>query len=192
VKECERGRMSVKDVAKWFKKGDHSILKLIHHDMNCQIFDRVMPILTFFGGLLFSCILPIALIVIDKNNSKLVGFELIMTLVLSTIVVQVLKKIVGRIRPFNQFDDINNLHSELNDYSFPSGHTTAGFAIAMTLMLNIPGMKILLVIALGIAVSRIYLGVHFPTDVLFGAIIGWYTASVVHIMFWNDVIGYFR
>lgn len=192
MKECECERVSINDVVKLLKKGDHSILKMIHQDMNCPVFDRVMPVLTFFGGLLFSCVLPLILILVDRNDSRLIGIELIVALLLSTLVVQFLKKLVARIRPFNQFEDVSNLHSELKDYSFPSGHTTAGFAIAMTIILNIPGMKLLFIIALGVAMSRIYLGVHFPTDVFFGAIIGLYTALIAHLIFWNELVNYIK
>lgn len=90
-----------------------------------------------------------------------------------------LKNIVARIRPYDVNTSIQLLVEKLRDYSFPSGHTAASFASVTALYLA--GEKRLgiaaLVIAVLIAVSRLYLYVHYPTDVLggilFGCISGW-------------------
>lgn len=85
----------------------------------------------------------------------------------------VLKNAVQRIRPFLVDPAIKNL-VQAHGYSFPSGHTASAFAAAGVLWQRSPkwcGAAALLVAVL-IALSRIYLGVHYPSDVLGGALIG--------------------
>ena len=86
-----------------------------------------------------------------------------------------LKPLVGRIRPydFNTLREIPLLVERLSDYSFPSGHTLASLEGATVLLirdkrLGIPAM----IAAILVALSRLYLYVHYPTDVLAGALLG--------------------
>ena len=85
-----------------------------------------------------------------------------------------LKNFVARTRPYDVNTGIQLLVAKLRDYSFPSGHTAASFASAAALYFA--GEKKLwkpaLVLACLIAVSRLYLYVHYPTDVLAGILLG--------------------
>ena len=70
----------------------------------------------------------------------------------------------------------------LIDYSFPSGHTTSSFSIAMSFALHSVTFALLLIpLAILVGISRMYLGLHYPTDVLFGGFLG----SVTSIMIFN-------
>ena len=85
-----------------------------------------------------------------------------------------LKNLVHRIRPYVALENLSILVSEPSDWSFPSGHATASFAAAWALFRLAPkkvGVPALL-LAILIALSRLYEGVHYPTDVLAGAAIG--------------------
>ena len=86
----------------------------------------------------------------------------------------ILKNLVGRIRPFDVNTSVQLLISKPKDFSFPSGHTAASFASVAALYLA--GEKKLwkpaLVLAILIAFSRMYLYVHYPTDILGGIIFG--------------------
>ena len=85
-----------------------------------------------------------------------------------------LKNIVGRIRPYDTIPGLVPLIGRPWDYSFPSGHTASSFAAAWVLYRRLPkrfGIPALALAGL-IGVSRLYLGVHYPTDVLFGAVSG--------------------
>ena len=86
----------------------------------------------------------------------------------------VIKNLVARTRPFDVNTAVQLLVAKPRDYSFPSGHTAASFASVTALYLagEKKLWKIALVLAVLIAFSRLYLYVHYPTDVLGGIITG--------------------
>ncbi len=89
-----------------------------------------------------------------------------------------LKNIVARPRPYTVLQGLEILISEPSDYSFPSGHTCSSVAAALT-MLRMSDKRIGIaacILAVLIAFSRMYIGVHYPTDILAGAVIGVFAA----------------
>jgi undecaprenyl-diphosphatase len=85
----------------------------------------------------------------------------------------VLKPLIGRHRPPVDHPEIHALGSLPSDYSFPSGHACSAFAAAVVLMAFLPRLRwVLLTIATLVAVSRVWLGVHYPSDVIAGAALG--------------------
>lgn len=135
--------------------------------------DKVMVGITHLGsmGALWIAI-TIVLLISKKYRTWgiVMAASLAGTLLIGNLI---LKPIVGRMRPYDVAGFTGLLISRLSDYSFPSGHTMASFAaasvlVAMDKRVGIPG----LIIAALIAFSRLYLYVHFPTDVLCGLIIG--------------------
>lgn len=103
------------------------------------------------------------------------------TLVGSTAITFGLKYAVNRPRPFVTYNDIYQKDQHVGPYSFPSGHTSSAFALATSLSLCYPKWYVAapaFLWAASVGYSRIYLGVHFPTDVLAGALIGSGCAAV--------------
>ena len=92
-----------------------------------------------------------------------------------------LTNIIGRIRPYVRFPELTVLTTIPSDTSFPSGHTAASFAVAAGVYMA--GWKktgiVLYFFSALIGFSRLYLGVHFPSDVIGGAIVGVLCAWVV-------------
>ena len=110
------------------------------------------------------------------------GLEAIVALGISQAIVQILKRGFGRERPYKMVQNINTFEIDLKDFSFPSGHTTASFCMAATLAFNMPRMAVVLyIMAMIIGISRIYLAVHYPTDVLVGIILGVGSSVIVHL-----------
>ena len=115
----------------------------------------------------------IILLLIPKTRKT--GVIITASLVINTILVNlILKNVVGRIRPCDVNTTIQLLIARPTDYSFPSGHTS--MAVTVVTALFLVGQKKLgwpaLVLAVLIAFSRMYLYVHYPTDILGGAIVG--------------------
>ena len=142
--------------------------------MHNPVLDTLMSAITRLGDAGIIWILLCAVLLILPRTRKS-GAILMAALLVDLVVCNgILKPLVHRIRPFDVKTGIELLVKQPTDYSFPSGHTAASFASVMALYLA--GEKKLwisaLVLAVLIAFSRLYLYVHYPTDVLGGVVAG--------------------
>ena len=117
----------------------------------------------------------LCLVLLAFKRTRKMGLCGLLALLIGALITNVaLKNIIARIRPYEQFSDIILLLERQKDFSFPSGHTAASFASVTALYLA--GEKKLwkpaLALAILIAFSRMYLYVHYPTDILGGVIFG--------------------
>lgn len=142
--------------------------------LHTPVLDKIMTSITKLGNAgIFWIILTLIFLIIPKMRKTgiIMAAALIMDLLICNVAV---KNLVARTRPYDVNTGIQLLVAKLHDYSFPSGHTAASFAAVTALYLA--GEKKLwkpaLVIACLIAVSRLYLYVHYPTDVLGGVVFG--------------------
>jgi membrane-associated phospholipid phosphatase len=121
-----------------------------------------------------------------KKDKKLTnqGLEIGIALTATVAETYILKYAVNRDRPYVAHPDLRPLGSE-NSRSFPSGHTSSAFSIATSLSLNYPKWYVIVPAyawASATGYSRMYLGVHYPTDVLAGALIGAGSAWLTHVV----------
>ncbi|PLR94043.1 phosphatase PAP2 family protein [Bacillus sp. T33-2] len=100
-----------------------------------------------------------------------------LALAVSHVIMAAIKKTVRRIRPYIALPDAK-VHGHLfKDHSFPSGHSTAIFSLLVPYMVYSPGLiPVLFPAACLVAFSRVVLGVHYPSDVFAGALLGSVTA----------------
>ena len=157
---------------------DLPVLDWIAANLRCDLLDTLMPLITLLGDAgIFWILCSVALICIPKFRK--IGLSMGISLLIGLLVCNVtLKPLVGRIRPYDyqmiHFQrEITLLVDGLHDFSFPSGHTIASFEAATALLLGnkklgIPAM----ILAVLIAFSRLYLYVHYPTDVLTSIVLG--------------------
>ena len=164
---------------------DLPVLDWIQANMQSGLMDTIWPIITLFGDAgIFWMIWATLLLFIPKHRRTGLGmwFALALGLLICNIT---LKPLVGRIRPYDfQIQELGKTMSDLlaggallvetpHDFSFPSGHTIASFEAATVLLINSPAMGIpAMILAVLIAFSRMYLYVHYPTDVIFSVFAG--------------------
>lgn len=157
---------------------DLPILDWIAAKMHCGFLDAVMPIITLLGdGGVFWIAVAVVLLCIPKYRK--VGLRMGAALLLGLLVCNLtLKPLIARPRPYDyQLTHFGNtiqlLISAQHDYSFPSGHTIASFEAATVLLLHSrkAGIPAVILAAL-IAFSRLYLYVHYPSDVLTSLVLG--------------------
>lgn len=119
--------------------------------------------------------LLLAVVLLCIRPTRPYGVILAAALVLDALVVNItLKPLVGRVRPYDASNAIAIIVPREGDLSFPSGHTAVAFAAAAALRpLGRAPAWAALAFAVLMGLSRLYLMVHYPTDVLAGALAGW-------------------
>lgn len=165
----------------WIESGDRRIFQLVNHQMRCPVFNRWMPKITHLGGFTFSMGLLLALFFLVEDED--VMFEALNALIVSHMLVQVGKRSCSRRRPYLKEGLVHVVDRPLKDYSFPSGHSAAVFAWCTAIAFAIPWLApFLFTLAIFVGISRMYLGLHYPLDVLVGAVLGMSCSIAVH--FW--------
>lgn len=162
----------------WAVSFDLPILDWIQANMQCGFLDFIMPIITLFGeGGIFWIAWAALLLFFPKTRRT--GLSMGIALMLGVVICNmIMKPAIMRPRPYDFQEEhfgiiINLLIEKQSDFSFPSGHTIASFEAGIALLLNDKRMGIpATILAVLVAFSRLYLYIHYPTDVIASVILG--------------------
>ena len=154
---------------------DQELFFLINQKLANPVFDVIMPFITTEENFIIPLILLfLGLLVFGGRRGRIVAMLLLFTVLLSDqLSSSVLKPLFGRIRPCNALEGVRLLDRCSHSYSFPSSHATNSFAAATVFSaIYRKYRRYLFAIAALVAYSRPYVGVHYPSDVIFGAVLG--------------------
>lgn len=163
---------------------DHMILLWIENHLRYDFLTPFWKVITLFseGGYFW---IALCLFFLIFKKTRKVGIVMAIAIIMNALVVNVcIKNVVARTRPYDAFEDIIRLIGIQSDYSFPSGHTSVAFSSVMAMQLAFEKKKqkrlviYAWILACCIGFSRLYLGVHYPSDVLCGALIGMMSALI--------------
>ena len=175
-------------------KFESSILLWIQEYIRNDFLDPIVKFITHSGdhGYLWIALLIVLLCIPKTRRAALIGAA---TLLLTYIVTNLcLKPLIGRTRPYEVIEGLTRIIGKQSDRSFPSGHTANSMAVGVSLWLvsrkyELLGERklyfpkaagwIVLIWSVLVGLSRLYVGVHYPTDVLGGAIIAVADAMIV-------------
>lgn len=170
---------------------DKYILKFTDKHFRRLGVDKAMTYITRLGDMGFIWI-ALATILIAKRDYKKYGIMVVFALMLTTILGEgILKNLIKRLRPHTDAIATKLLISKPITYSFPSGHTASSFAAAVILAkISIIFGVFAFSMASLIAYSRVYLHVHYPTDIVGGIILGFISSNIVIYIFDQGLLSF--
>ena len=159
----------------WLQSLDAALFRFVNLSLSNPLFDIVMPL--FSGNSLFFPLLAVlALGLAWKGGVRGRIFLLLLVLILvlgDNLVINQLKQAIGRPRPFQVMEEVRLLAGRGRAESMPSGHASLWFAATLIAFVYYRrSWRFLLPMACAVAFSRVYVGVHYPSDVLAGAVLG--------------------
>ena len=152
---------------------DIVIFRFVNNTLANPVFDKLMPLVTKLGeGVVIFC-LAVILMILCRKDKKLSGVLLLAGLTATYFGTDHLKGFFEVPRPFMSLDHVRLLATKVSGYSFPSGHATTAFmAAAIASRYFRSATAVWMGLAALVAFSRLYIGVHYASDVIFGALVG--------------------
>jgi undecaprenyl-diphosphatase len=154
---------------------DKALLELFSQGIKNGFFDVLMPFISSINNQGDVWIALAIILMINKNiKIRRLGITILIALALGAILGdQILKNLIARPRPIGEEFDFNFIIKLPKSYSFPSGHTASSFAVFGVFLFSKARYKYwVLLLASLIAFSRMYLHVHYPSDIIGGIVLG--------------------
>lgn len=170
----------------WLEKIDLTVFYFINGSLSNSFFDIIMPFLTNQNNWILPLLAGILwMVTLGGKKGRIAAIILLLAFIISDVVAaQLIKPYIGRIRPSHTMvDSINLLVKKGGKWSFPSNHASNTMALAVIISYFWPKVRYwFIVLSLLIGFTRIYVGVHYPLDVLGGWILGysvaWFVLSI--------------
>lgn len=178
----------MKRIRKWLQACEHRLLQWANFRPANRAMNQMLGVylgtITHMGGATFTLSTALLIGIFAPDPWSTAGWQSLAAVAISHIPVAIVKRKFTRLRPFQALPHVNIGRRLLRDSSFPSGHTTAIFAWAIPWIVAEAEFFPFLVptaffIGCSVAWSRMYLGLHYPSDVAVGAATGTLTASLV-------------
>lgn len=172
---------------------DGNLLLWIQENLRADWLTPVMQTITKLGSLGFIWIL-LSLGLLCFKKTRRAGVAGLMGLVFSLLLNNMLlKNVFARVRPYEVVEGLVLIGKQASDFSFPSGHSGSSFAAAVAIVRSLPKGRakwLILAFAFLMAFTRLYIGIHYPTDVLCGSLTGTlcgFAAAYLVRTFWMHV-----
>ena len=165
---------------------DGNILLFLQNYIRNDVLTPIMTTVSTIGnkGAIW---LLISIILLFPKRTRLIGFLSLVSIAITYGINNLwLKNFIARTRPYEVIDGLHCLMKHADDYSFPSGHAASSFAVGVMLFRcanKKPVKALVMILAFLIAFSRVYVGIHYPSDVIAGAVIGTVIATIIFLLF---------
>ncbi|MBD0379846.1 phosphatase PAP2 family protein [Paenibacillus sedimenti] len=172
-------------VVHWLQHHETRMFCFVNQRIQHSFLDHLFSKITHLGGATATIVISLCMALFGQGALRIAGIQALIALTISHIPVAIIKKKYPRLRPYLVLPQTIICKNPLTDHSFPSGHTTAIFSVIIPFVAAMPILGLILVpIALLVGLSRIYLGLHYPSDCLAGCLIGT-TAALATVAFWG-------
>jgi undecaprenyl-diphosphatase len=160
-------------VVSWLQQHENQLFFWVNRRMRHAVLDRIFATITHLGGATATIVACLSIAIVLKGEWRMAAWQALIALAVSHIPVAWVKKKYPRQRPYLAHPGVNFCKNPLKDHSFPSGHSTAIFSVVIPFMILAPLTALFLIPLAGlVSLSRIYLGLHYPSDCIAGSLLG--------------------
>ena len=166
---------------------DVAILEFVNLSYHTPFTNLLAQLVSCMGILYFGLAVALILYLLGGEKEKHVAKRLFVILLVTYVLVQIVKSCVMRPRPYTVLSTLIVVSLE-SDFSFPSGHTALSTVWSYVLGKNYGHRRYFMIIPILVGISRLYLGVHYPSDVIVGFLFGIFTVYLCEYLFMNKTI----